>query len=930
MLPEERRQQLDGIVQQMIQNKETDVDIQFVVNDFKTKYDVKQAAPKQSFLSNANASLVKRGVNIADELTPKGNESLGATLVKAPRRAFRTIGQAAGLVGDIGGELLKSGYETLVPESTQETIKTGLKNVGNTALGQMGINAAKSGYESYQTFKKNYPDAAKDLEATVNIASLLPMGKAATLVKPAAKEAVNIGRDAVSLVKAGTRKAVKKAIPEDMPQKVLESGAKWSTTLSPEVRKNLSNTMMEEGLNLNPKGYDKLKTSIDDINNEIKSALEPYKDTPIDADSVIKRTSEALKKAEKSYDPATETAKVNEEVGKFLENWGGKLTVSDAQSIKQDIYKQLKSHYDSVSKGGTGKYTDGEIAAKKNIARGLKEEIENAVEDAPIKDLNARETKLLKLEPHLRRAVGRIENHNILSRDDVLAGGVGTILGGMTGGGVGAAIGAAAAGVAKRALGHPGTKSKIANALYGIKNSTDAKLVPKSALGQKIEGVLSKQPVEEAGQTLNYALGPVKSGVNVGAPYGPEAPRLIKPKQLPAGQGFELGEGNVIDVPFKSYTKQPTEQYGNRAGKNLQLPPVQTKSATLALPAGQGFRLEGQPYQQGITVGQPYGELVKPERPINAEFWDTRRLPAGQPRLALPAGKTIPGEDFVMREAPPKVILRKPYTIGEVNPDLQVEKTPYLTKGTIQGNKNMKGSENGYINKALADLKEKEINPGTVRESHPDIQRSVVEQIRSQGLIKAGSEDAALKEMMDFFDEMAGKVNKVYNEAGELVSKGAKAVQEKMKDQRGSFSVKEKGEPNFKTGKSVTFDYIHNREKSPNMGSRFGQDVEPAGKYIQTKPRTFEGAKNWEVGTITFKNPLVIDFGGGYGEKSNWKNVLSEKYGGKTGRRLTNAILNDGYDGIVTIGKYGSSEIVTLHNSTTPARLVKPPTLNAK
>jgi hypothetical protein len=125
-------------------------------------------------------------------------------------------------------------------------------------------------------------------------------------------------------------------------------------------------------------------------------------------------------------------------------------------------------------------------------------------------------------------------------------------------------------------------------------------------------------------------------------------------------------------------------------------------------------------------------------------------------------------------------------------------------------------------------------------------------------------------------------------------------------------------EPNFKTGVPVTFDYIHNTQKSPNMGSRFGQDKEPAGMYIQTKPRTFTPQDNLEVGTVTFNNPLVIEFGGGYGEPTNWKNVLSEKYNGKTGKGLSRAIQKDGYDGVVTISKYGPSEIVILPNPSRP------------
>jgi len=120
-------------------------------------------------------------------------------------------------------------------------------------------------------------------------------------------------------------------------------------------------------------------------------------------------------------------------------------------------------------------------------------------------------------------------------------------------------------------------------------------------------------------------------------------------------------------------------------------------------------------------------------------------------------------------------------------------------------------------------------------------------------------------------------------------------------------------EPIFKTGLPVTFDYIHNKEKSPYMGSRFGQDKEPAGQYIQTKPRTFKNIVNWETGTVAFQNPIVIDWGGGYGEDTNWKNILSKKYGGKTGKKLSAALIADGHDGVVTIGKHGeASEIVNL------------------
>jgi hypothetical protein len=120
----------------------------------------------------------------------------------------------------------------------------------------------------------------------------------------------------------------------------------------------------------------------------------------------------------------------------------------------------------------------------------------------------------------------------------------------------------------------------------------------------------------------------------------------------------------------------------------------------------------------------------------------------------------------------------------------------------------------------------------------------------------------------------------------------------------------------WKTGDKITFDFIHNTEKAPQMGGRFGQDLEPSGKYIQKKYSVSDISKmpNMEEGKVTFENPLVLDWGGGYGESSNWKKVLSDKYDGKTGIELSRAIKKDGYDGVITWDKKHNepSEIVDL------------------
>lgn len=62
-LNEADRKKLDGIVQQMTANKEADADIQFVVNDFKTKYGQKKKSKrnykwrKRGFIERWRASI---------------------------------------------------------------------------------------------------------------------------------------------------------------------------------------------------------------------------------------------------------------------------------------------------------------------------------------------------------------------------------------------------------------------------------------------------------------------------------------------------------------------------------------------------------------------------------------------------------------------------------------------------------------------------------------------------------------------------------------------------------------------------------------------------------------------------------------------------------------------------------------------------------
>ncbi len=121
----------------------------------------------------------------------------------------------------------------------------------------------------------------------------------------------------------------------------------------------------------------------------------------------------------------------------------------------------------------------------------------------------------------------------------------------------------------------------------------------------------------------------------------------------------------------------------------------------------------------------------------------------------------------------------------------------------------------------------------------------------------------------------------------------------------------------FKTGVPVTFAYIHGTDKAGQHGSVYQQDIEVAGKYmVHNEEPGDRPPAVWDIGKKTFQNPLVIRFNlkpfSGYNE-SSWKAVLSNHYGGKTGKDLSMAIRRDGYDGIVTTeGNVYTREIVDI------------------
>ena len=120
----------------------------------------------------------------------------------------------------------------------------------------------------------------------------------------------------------------------------------------------------------------------------------------------------------------------------------------------------------------------------------------------------------------------------------------------------------------------------------------------------------------------------------------------------------------------------------------------------------------------------------------------------------------------------------------------------------------------------------------------------------------------------------------------------------------------------YKTGHPCELHFAKNTESNSVLGMDMGQDIEPAGDYlvVEEKPILANKLPNWEYGSITFNNPLVLEHKNT--NSTGWKKDLSDMFDGKVGEDLNSAIKDAGFDGIITIdvykGKYALSEAVNI------------------
>lgn len=233
------------------------------------------------------------------------------------------------------------------------------------------------------------------------------------------------------------------------PEAAYESALKPSTTLGQTQRTQLAQTGLQEGIPVSQNGLSKLGDLIDKVNADIANKIQSNPNAPINKFKVASRLSQTADRFSNQVSPSADLNSISEVGNDFLDTAPDPLTASQAQAMKQGTYRALGDKAYGELKGAS-------VEAQKSLARGLKDEI--AEQFPELKQLNARDGRLLDLQDSLERAVNRIGNHQLMGIGTPIAAGA---VKAISGSGKLGAI----AGVMKSVLDNPGVKSRLAIAL---------------------------------------------------------------------------------------------------------------------------------------------------------------------------------------------------------------------------------------------------------------------------------------------------------------------------------------------------------------------------------------------------------------------------------------------------------------------------------
>ncbi len=726
--------------------------------------------------------------------------------------ALNVVGQVGGAIFDPAVALAKKGYD-LLPESTQDAIKHGASRIAENPLVDAATTLFKAAPEGVQN----------DIGRIADASMIVPGVQAGRIGLKGAKEGVNIGRDAVTLLKSKTPQEIDKEL-SNVVQKGVEKAIRPSVvgkrtapamttyynkakTAVKSIVENTDNLVLTDADGNAVKGLPKtLKQFSEAIDQTKKSIYQQYHDmaTAAGEQGSLFDTTQIMTK----LDDVSGDLKHNPEIRKYADSL--KTEISELHGQPPEVIEaRIADLNSSLSGFYEGRVSKAKAQVDASVANLMREELDNKIMNSVgpgYQDLKNQYGSLKTLEKEVsHRAIvdARKNNKGLFDLTDVFTNGemvagalyMNPIL--FTRGLVGK--------LSKESLKFWNNPNRIVKNMFGdaedlLNRSVQSEM--RSTIGKSLTGNAETLQKGDLG-TLRYPgrpdinagmeLGPVRSGVTVGQPYGDNIGRIVPPKQLPAGQGFELQGAptspDVIDAHFTS-TSRPIPA--------LDIP---RREPTLALPNGQGFELVNNPVQPTI------GKIIEPTK---EDFIGSGLRTVRERIAAKEIAKTREAENLVTRvqqlgginatkDYNPKVLRQNPdakrvlnNTTGKTPDSIAnqliaegwpVESGDHLIELLKSGegrtiynpklqdklfSRDLRRKENDWIERQL---KKEGI---TEREVLPDHQTRVIDEIREEGLVDPAKEEAALKEINNFFDEMSEKATrkikpkKQSNEVGKI------------------------------------------------------------------------------------------------------------------------------------------------------------------
>jgi hypothetical protein len=289
-----------------------------------------------------------------------GLQTLGAQPDSLLYKTGKLGGEIAGTAG--AGGLVASGVRAFAPgaNALASAIESGGLSGGGNMLTRMAGGAINGGVQAGMV-------NPRDASTGAALGGALPV---VAKVGGMAGQAIADARDAAA------KKLMQSALKPTIKQ--LQSGDADVAV----------NTLLQNGINPTKGGVNKLRALIDDTNSQIADKIQSSSAT-IDKQKVLNALADVRDKFSNQVSPTADLSAIQGVADDFASHPafpGNDIPAQDAQALKQGTYKVLAKKY--------GQLGSADTEAQKGLARGLKEQIANAVPE--VAGLNAKESDLIR------------------------------------------------------------------------------------------------------------------------------------------------------------------------------------------------------------------------------------------------------------------------------------------------------------------------------------------------------------------------------------------------------------------------------------------------------------------------------------------------------------------------------------------------------